>query len=136
MRYTLVLTAAALFAPSVFAADPPITFQTQPFDRLLGDLRTAADEVGGEKAVKALNASMRDHLGEKGFEGLDLTKPIVGYVILAPKPEDITAVIAFPITGEKEFLALCDRWNHGEKAKDLGKGIYELPPLDRQQRRA
>jgi hypothetical protein len=131
MRYALVLTASALFVPAVSAADPAITFQTLPFDRLLGDLRTATDFVGGETAVKALNTAMRDHLGEKGFEGLDLTKPVVGYVLLAPKLQDVTAVIAFPITGEKEFLALCDRWNRGEKAKDLGKGIYELPPLDR-----
>src|SRR5438105_1749969 len=34
-----------------------------------------------------------------------------------------------PITGEKEFLALCDRTNR-EKHKDLGKGLYQLPPLD------
>ncbi len=130
VRYTLVLAAVALFAPSgLFAADPPITFQTQPFDRVLGDLRTAADFVGGEKAIKAFNASLKEKLGAKGFEGLDINQPIVGYVILAPKPEDITAVVVLPITGEKEFLALCDRAN-SVKHKDLGKGLYELPPLD------
>ncbi len=130
MRYVLVLTAAAIFAPtSAIAADPPITFQTQPFERLLSDLRAGADLIGGEKAVKALNASFKDKLGDKGFEGLDLNKPIVGYVILAPKPDDIVAVIAFPITGEKEFLSLCERINMGPKPKDLGKGLYEVPPL-------
>jgi hypothetical protein len=132
VRYALVLTTAVLFAPSLaFAAEPPITFQTQPFDRLLNELRTATDLVGGERAVKALNTAMKDRLGDKGFEGLDLNKPIVGYVILAPKLEDITAVVAFPVTGEKEFLALCDRVNH-DKHKDLGKGLYQLPPLNPQ----
>jgi hypothetical protein len=132
MRYALVLAAAALVAPAaVRAAEPPITFQIQPFDRMLNDLRGAAELVGGENAVKALNAGMRDHLGDKGFEGLDLTKPVLGYVLLAPKLDDVTAVIAFPVTAEKEFLSLCDRWNRGEKAKALGKGVYELPPLDR-----
>jgi len=140
MRYALVLTAAAILAPApAFAADPapaakpadpPITFQTHPFERVLNDIRFAADLVGGEKAVKAFNKAIKDQLGDKGFEGLDLGKPIVGYVLLAPKPADITAVIAFPITGEKEFIALCDRWNGGEKAKDLGKGLYEVPPLN------
>lgn len=130
MRYALVLAAAALLAPSaVRAADPPITFQTQPFDRLLNDLRTAADLVGGEKAVKGFNDAIKGKLGDKGFEGLDLNRPIVGYVLLAPKAEDIVGVIAFPVTNEKEFLALCDRWNDGQKAKDLGKGLYEVPPL-------
>jgi hypothetical protein len=131
MRCALVLTAAALLAPaSAFAADPPITFQTHPLDRVLGDLRGAADLIGGEKAVKAVNAAIKDKVGEKGFEGLDITKPVVGYVFLAPKLEESTAVIAFPVAAEKEFLALCDRWNDGEKAKDLGKGLYQLPPLD------
>jgi hypothetical protein len=131
MRYALVLAAAALLAPpAVRAADPPITFQTQPFDRLLNDVRMAADLVGGEKAVKSFNEGLKERMGAKGFEGLDLNKPIVGYVVLAPKADDIVGVIAFPITNEKDFLALCDRWNRGVKAKDLGKGLYEVPPLD------
>ena len=131
MRYALVLTAAALFAPSTLrAADPPITFQTHPIDRVLDELRAAADIVGGEKAVKAVNQAIKDKFGAKGFEGLDISRPVVGYVLLAPKPENITAVVALPITGEKEFLALCDRANH-ENHRDLGKGLYYLPPLDR-----
>ncbi|MBP3958648.1 hypothetical protein J8F10_25660 [Gemmata sp. G18] len=132
MRYALVLTAAALVAPVALPADPPappITFQTQPANRVLDDLRAAADLIGGEKAVKALNDSIKDRFGEKGFNGLDLTRPVVGYVTLAPKPEDITAVIAFPVTNEKDFLALCERFNSG-KPEDLGKGMYQLPPLD------
>jgi hypothetical protein len=149
MRYALVLTAAALFAPSLFAADAPprvlparaaapagaadpaITFQTHPLDRVLDDLRAAADLVGGEKAVKAVNKAIKDKLGDKGFDGLDISRPVVGYVLLDPKPENVVSVVAFPITGEKEFLAFCDRWNGGEKAKDLGKGLYEVPPIDR-----
>jgi hypothetical protein len=136
MRYALALALAALLAPFTFAADPPktpeppITFQTHSIDRALSDLRAAADLVGGEKAVKAVNKSIKESFGEKGFEGLDINRPLVGYVVLAPKPQDITAVIAFPITGEKEFLALCDRAN-SVKHKVLGKGLYELPPLER-----
>ncbi len=130
MRYALVLTAAALLAPATLrAADPPITFQTQPVNRVLDDLRAAADLIGGEKAVKALNAGLKEKFGEKVFHGLDLERPIIGYVTLASKPEDIVAVIAFPFTNEKDFLALCERFNNG-KPKDLGNGIYELPPLD------
>ncbi|AMV30438.1 hypothetical protein VT84_38955 [Gemmata sp. SH-PL17] len=134
MRYALVLTAAAFFAPIALSADPPappITFQTQPANRVLGDLRAAADLIGGAKAVKALNDSIKERFGEKGFNGLDMIRPVVGYVNLAPKPEDITAVIAFPITNEKDFLALCERFNKG-KPEDLGKGLYQLPPLDPQ----
>src|SRR5262249_25430922 len=63
MRYALVLTAAALFAPAPgFGAEsalPPITFQTHSVDRVLNDLRAAADLVGGEKAVKSLNDGLK-----------------------------------------------------------------------------
>lgn len=134
MRYSLALVAAALLAPaSLRAADPPITFQTQPVNRVLDDVRAAADLIGGEKAVKAFNASIKDKFGDKGFEGLDLNRPVVGYVTLAPKAEDITAVIAFPVTNEKDFVGLCDRFN-GMPPKDLGKGLYALPALDPRQK--
>ncbi|QJW95970.1 hypothetical protein [Frigoriglobus tundricola] len=130
MRYTLVLIATALVLPSaVRAADPPVTFQTHSLDRALFDLRTAADFVGGEPAVKAVNKGIQNLFGEKGFEGLDINRPVAGYVILAPKPEDITAVVALPVTDEKAFLALCDRASN-EKHKDLGKGLYQLPAPD------
>lgn len=130
MRYALVLAAAALLSSgSARAADPPITFQTHPLDRVLDEVRAAADIVGGEKAVKAFNKSIRDKFGEKGFEGLDISRPVVGYVLLDPKPANITAVVALPVTDEKAFLALCDRANP-IKHRDLGKGLYWLPPLD------
>lgn len=130
MRYALVLAAAALLAPpAVRAADPPITFQTQTASRVLGDLRAAADLVGGEPAVKGLNDAIREKLGDKGFAGLDLDRPLVGYVVLAPKPADIVAVVAIPFTVEKDFLALCERFN-GSAPKDLGGGVYQLPPLN------
>ena len=130
MRYALVLAAAALFAPPTLrAADPPITFQSHSLDRVLDELRAAADLVGGEKAVKAVNKGIKESFGAKGLDGLDISRPVVGYVLLDPKPANITAVVALPITGEKEFLALCDRANR-EPHKDLGKGLYRLPPLN------
>jgi hypothetical protein len=127
----LAIFAVLLGCGNALAADPAIVFQTHPVSRILGELRATAELIGGEKGVKVLNKRIKDALGEKGFEGLDLGRPIVGYVLLAPKPEDITAVVAFPITGEKEFLDLCERANH-QKPKLAGKekDVYELPPLD------
>ncbi len=130
----VLLAVLFLFPSKVSAADPtlpPIVFQTQPLGRILDALRAGADIVGGEKAVKALNTGFKELLGEKGFEGLDISRPVVGYVVLAPKPEDITAVIALPVTGEKEFLGLCDRVNKDKlKADEKDKTLYHLPPLD------
>lgn len=133
MRTSLFAVAVAtLLSPVVaFAADPPaIVFQAQPLERVFGDLRAAANIVGGEKGVTAVNKGIKELFGEKGLDGLDIGRPIVGYVVLAPKPEDITAVVALPISGEKEFLDLCERANKQKpKADAKDKGLYELPAL-------
>jgi len=152
MRCGLFAVAALLFAsPALLAADPPvvqarpvgvgagaaepalppIVFQAHPLGRVLDELRMTADIIGGEKAVKAVNKGLKEIFGDKGLDGLDLGRPIVGYVVLAPKPEDITAVIALPVTGEKEFLDLCERANRQKpKLAEKEKDVYELPPLD------
>ena len=62
------------------------------------DIRTGAEIIGGEKGTQAFREGLKQLLGEKGFQGLDMGRPLVGYVVLAPKPEDITAVVAFPVT--------------------------------------
>jgi hypothetical protein len=131
MRTGLFILSAAILLNSAQApaADPPpIVFQVQPLERALGDLRTAADLIAGENGTKAVNDGIKETLGEKGFEGLDIGRPIVGYVILTPKPEDITAVLALPITGQKEFLELCERVTKEKPQADRkDKTLYELP---------
>jgi hypothetical protein len=132
MRMGLLAVAPLLLCcGTAMAADPAIVFQMHPFGQALDEVRSAMNVMAGEQGVKALNKSIKTALGEKGFEGLDIGRPIFGYVLLAPKPEDITAVVAFPITGEKEFLDLCERANH-QKPKLVAKekDLYELPPLD------
>jgi len=135
MRHGLLAIAAMVLATTQARADdpplPPIVFQMQPEALVLGSLRGAADMVGGEKGVKAFNKNLKEMFGEKGLEGLDINRPIVGYVVLAPKPQDITAVIALPITNEKDFLTLCDRLNRDKLRVDAkDKTLYHLPPLD------
>jgi hypothetical protein len=124
----LVAAAAALLTTPVVAvaADPPVVFQTQPVGKLLDDLRGVASLLGGDAAVKGLNDNIKRDLGEKGFDGLDLTRPIVGYVLIPANPEESVFVVALPVTGEKEFLDLVERANK-EKPKPVGNGLYELP---------
>jgi hypothetical protein len=128
MRFALVLSLAVLAPLGARAADPALTFQVHPMDRVFGDLRVAADLVGGQKAVKAFNKNLEEALGKKGLDGLDISRPIVGYVTLGAKFEDTTVVIAAPTTGEKEFLALLDRINFAEH-KPLKDGLYAIPSL-------
>ncbi|MDB5305859.1 MAG: hypothetical protein JWO38_61 [Gemmataceae bacterium] len=131
MRTGLLATAlAVLLAPAAApAADPPIVYQTQPIGRLLDDTRATIALVGGEKAVDEFNDVIKRALGEKGFDGLDLNRPVVGYVDVPADPKDTVAVLALPVTGEKEFLDFCERWNEG-KPKALKDGLYEVPALN------
>ena len=127
----LALAILLLGGETAMAVDPPIVFQSHPFGQVLDNLRASVELIAGEKGVKAFNKNLQEKFGEKGFEGLDIGRPIVGYVLLAPKPEDITAVVALPISGEKEFLDLCERANQQKpKLAEKEKDVYELPPLD------
>ena len=102
MRTGILATALlVLFAPQLaIAADPAITFQTQPLGRLLDDLRATIHSVGGDDAVKSFNMEMKRSLGDKGFDGFDLNRPIVGFIDVPADPMDAVAVVAFPVTGE------------------------------------
>ena len=135
MRTTLLSLAVVLLGTATLQADdpplPPIVFQTQPLGRVVNDIRTGAEIIGGEKGTQAFREGLKQLLGEKGFQGLDMGRPLVGYVVLAPKPEDITAVVAFPVTTDQEFLALCDRVNKDKLKVDAkDKSLYHMPPLD------
>src|SRR5437762_5256401 len=124
--FTAALT--ILLVPSLAAAaDPAIVYQTQPLGRLLDDLRYIARSVGGDEAVKHLNDDIKKSLGDKGFDGFDLNRPIVGFVDVPADPTATVAVVAFPVTDDKAWLDFCERWNKS-KPKALADGLYEIPP--------
>jgi len=130
MRMKFLVAAATLLAPmTAFAADPPVTFQTQPAGRILDDARAIAKMVGGDKAATEFNDGLKEKLGEKGFSGLDLDRPILGYLLLSDKIEDTIGVLVVPVTGEKEFLTLLERLDM-PKPKAGEKGLYEFPGKD------
>lgn len=120
---------ALVLAPAMSrAADPPIVFQTQPIGQILDDIRAAGRQIGGERAAKALNRDIEQWLGPKGFDGLDLTRPVVGYILVPEDPLDFTIVLALPVTGEKEFVDFCVRWNRlGPRVRP--DGLMILPAL-------
>ncbi len=118
-----VLPAAAQ-APAGKAKAPALTFQTAPFGKLLDDFKAAARAVGGDDAVKQIDQQIKQGLGEKGFTGLDLTRPIVGYTELTDKAEASGGVVAVPITDEKEFLDFLKRAKV-EVSEGTG-GLYKI----------
>lgn len=128
LALVLALLAPAA-APAADAPLPPLTFQTAPPGQLLDALRTAAGHVGGEAGVKAVTNGLKEVFGAKGVEGIDLTRPVLGYAYGGAAQEEFTFVAVLPVTGEKEFLALCDRLNKVKaRADEKEKGLYHLPP--------
>ncbi len=134
MRSRFVCSLALLFAlAGVASAEPPkpaIVIQTQPVSRLLTEFKEIMRQVGGtaqgEAMVKEFEKSLKDGLGEKGFEGLDINRPIAAYVVLKDTPKDCGLVLVIPVTTEKDFLGFLERIKIKTEAVKDKKGVYEL----------
>ena len=115
------------FTPPVArAADPVVVIQMQPVGKTLADARVIAEKFGGKDALDKVNDGIADKLGEKGLGGLDLTRPILGYLVNATDAENVGGVVIVPISTEKEFLDLLKRAEIDvEEVKDA-KGLFAL----------
>lgn len=91
-------------------AGPPIVFQLAPTKKLLETVKTIVGIAAGDAFAGIIDAQIQGKLGEKGFAGLDQTKPIAGWVYLPDKLlddpndfKDVYGFVAIPVTGENEF---------------------------------
>lgn len=126
-----VMMAAAATLPATAQPDPAVTVQVQPLGRLLDDAKSIARAVAGDDVALKMNESIEAALGEKGFDGIDLLRPIVGYVTLAGPvngPEDLSGVAIVPITGEKEFIAFLGRIKLEADPIKGKTGLYAIDP--------
>ena len=126
-----VVAFLAATAPSLAAApEPAAVFQAQPLSRLLSDYRAMLKHIAGptegDDAVKQFDEDLKDMLGERGFEGVDINRPIAGYAVLKDKPADCGYVLLVPITNEKDFLEFLGRVKIKFEAVKDKKGVYEL----------
>ncbi len=136
MKMRTVLAGAVVAAlaglgltPSLRAAEPAIVAQMQPVGKTLSDVRVIAEKFGGKDALEKVNAGITDKLGEKGLSGLDLTRPLLGYLVNATDADNMGGVVILPVTTEKEFRDLLKRAEIDlEEVKDA-KGLYavEMP---------
>lgn len=122
----LLVPAVLLLAAGPAAADPPVVFQTLPAARFLADARAVIRTVVGEKEAKEFDAELKKKLGAEGYAGLDLTRPILGYVLVGGDPSKATVVVAVPVTGEKEFLGFFKRATGVTLTAGAG-GLYSFP---------
>lgn len=134
MKMRTVLTGAVVAAlatvgftpPVARAADPVMVFQAQPVGKILADVRVITEKFGGKEALAKINDGITEKLGEKGLGGLDLTRPILGYLVNATDADTVGGIAIVPISGEKEFLDLLKRAEIDAEAVKDAKGLYAL----------
>ena len=119
-------TAAPVPAPNARYEPPTIVFQARNGQKILDDFRAYLKlNGGGEEMQKKVDAMLKEALGEKGFEGLDLARPMGGYAYVRGKFETSHMVLVLPITTEKDALGFLERLHLGTQDSKI-KGIYEL----------
>jgi hypothetical protein len=134
MRVRLSLALAVLFvlALPVFAEPPKptIVIQTQPVSRLLLEYREMIRQVGGpsegERIVKKFQHDLEERLGEHGFDGLDINRPLAAYALVREKFDQTNFILVLPVTGEKEFLTFLGRQKIQAEAVKDKPGLYQL----------
>ncbi|HET6576161.1 MAG TPA: hypothetical protein VFG68_21340 [Fimbriiglobus sp.] len=131
----LALAAAPATAQPDKADGPAVTAQLAPLGKALADVKSIVRTVAGDAAVKQMEEAIEAQLGEKGFEGIDLIRPAVGYVNLdkAESLEDyknFTGVVMVPVTSEKEFVAFLKRIKLDVEPVKGKAGLYRIDPRD------
>ena len=111
MRYLLTLGAICACAIPALAqpVKPTVVATARPLSQLLNEYREMIRQIGGpangDGAAKGFDDGLKEMLGEQGFEGLDINRPLAAYAVIDEKIEDTNPVLIIPVTGEKEFVA-------------------------------
>jgi len=127
-RFAWAVLAVVGLAAVGLAADPPKpavevrlipAVDLAPHIEYVGKLVGQAD--AGEQFAGILK-TLADN--EKGFEGLDLKKPVGAYAVLADKVEDSTVVLMIPVADEDGVVAFLTNKANVELKKDEKTGVY------------
>ncbi len=130
MKRLLALSVALLGAAAAAAAEPAkpaIEFRLKSVIDLLPLI-----EYGGELAGQANNTeqvvAIIKAVAGQGLKGVDLTKPVGGYVVVAENVADSPIVLMVPVATEEAFLGfLTDEANLKLKKEDDGSYSTEVP---------
>ncbi len=126
LLFAATITAAPVPVPNAKFEPPTITIQAQNGQKLLDDFRKYLTLNGGTpEMLTKVDDMIKQLLGEKGFAGLDLKKPIAAYAYLREKVETSSFVLVVPITDEKSATDLLQRM-HLTATESKFKGVYEL----------
>ena len=131
----LALGTTSALAQADKADGPAVTAQLAPLGKALADVKAIVRTVAGDEPVKQMEEAIKEGLGEKGFDGVDLLRQPAGYVNLDKvenfeNPKDFSGVLLVPITGEKEFVAFLKRIKLDVELVAGKDGLYRIDPPD------
>lgn len=120
---------------------PIVTFQVQSLEKLLEAALYLTATTGNEEPAKQMDAFLKARIGDKGFEGIDVKKPLGGYVFLGAQAKDNPNFVFFvPLADEKTFLEALDnldflkvkkKGEDGVRTVQVRPGLpLPLPPFD------
>jgi len=128
----LAALACAVIVPSAARPDdakasqkaPALIVRLRSFNSTIADLSYLAAQVGKEEEAKQAVELLKERIGKNGLDGIDVDKPIGGYVFAGPNGTDSYGAFMLPIKDEEAVLKVLA--NNGLKV-DKGKdGLYTI----------
>ena len=128
LTLTVVLVGAVV-AAAAEPAKPAIEFRLKSVIDLLPLIEYGGDLAGQANNTEQVVAIIKEVARQKmGLKGVDLTKPVGGYVIVADNVADSPIVLMVPVATEEAFLGfLTDEANLKLKKEDDGSYSTEVP---------
>jgi hypothetical protein len=103
---------------------PALVVRLRSFNSTIADLSYLAAQVGKEEEAKQAVEMLKERIGPKGLDGIDVDKPFGGYVFAGPNGTDSYGAFMLPVKDEEALLKILA--NNGLKA-DKGKdGLYTI----------
>lgn len=130
--FAVSVSAAPVPAPGGEKAEPPTaTFHTLPGQKLLADVKAYAKLLGGDDAVKQLDDGWAGFFfGKATAPGLDLTRPVAGYLYLRANLPESSSVLVIPTTDDKAALKVLEGLGLKATEQNGAPGRYKLTPPD------
>lgn len=107
MLVSLLLAAPAAHAGGKPAADEPtVVIRVNSLDTTFKDLKVLATLIDQEKAYESIRDLLKAKVGDKGLQGVDLSRPAGAYVRFGEELSDINGAVLVPVADTQAFLAL------------------------------
>src|SRR5262249_50203475 len=103
---------------------PALVVRLRSLDGLIADSSYLAAQVGKEEEAKQAVEMLKERIGNKGLDGIDVKKPIGGYVFAGPNGTDSYGAFMVPVKDEELVLKILG--NHGFKAEKSKDGLYSI----------